>query len=137
MSYNGLEINEFPLLFYTIFHTILLLAIIAIGIVGFFVFYDKEGKKAKKRMKALDEKLHKKAAEIRLFPVRYNSLNFSILASIFNVSFVVFFDQLCCFAVSSYGRIYKERIFFFVRICYLINRHTSAIPKKPATPFCD
>ena len=47
MSYNGIEINEFPLLSYTIFHTILLLAIIAIGIVGFFAFYDKDGKKAK------------------------------------------------------------------------------------------
>ena len=55
MSYNGIEINEFPLLSYTIFHTILLLAIIAIGIVGFFVFYGKDGKKTKKRMKALDD----------------------------------------------------------------------------------
>ena len=54
MSYNGIEIKEFPLLSYAIFHTILLLAIIAIGIVGFFVFYDKDSKKAKKRMKALD-----------------------------------------------------------------------------------
>ncbi len=54
MNYNGIEINEFPLLFYTIFHTILLLTLIAVGVVGFFVFYDKDDKKAKKRMKALD-----------------------------------------------------------------------------------
>ena len=54
MNYNGIEINEFPLLFYTIFHTILLLALIAVGVIGFFVFYDKDDKKAKKRMKALD-----------------------------------------------------------------------------------
>ena len=56
MSYNGIEINEFPLLSYAIFHTILLLAIIAIGIVGFFVFYDKDDRKAKKRMAALEAK---------------------------------------------------------------------------------
>ena len=56
MNYNGIEINEFPLLFYTIFHTILLLAMIAIGIVGFFVFYDKDDRKAKKRMAALESK---------------------------------------------------------------------------------
>ena len=56
MNYNGIEINEFPLPFYTIFHTILLLAIIAIGIVGFFVFYDKDDRKAKKRMAALEAK---------------------------------------------------------------------------------
>ena len=48
MNYNGIEINEFPLLFYTIFHTILLLTLIAVGVVGFFVFYDKDGKKRRK-----------------------------------------------------------------------------------------
>ncbi len=56
MNYNGIEINEFPLLFYTIFHTILLLAVIAVGIVGFVAFYDKDDRKAKKRMAALEEK---------------------------------------------------------------------------------
>ena len=56
MSYNGIEINECPLLSYTIFHTILLLAIIAIGIVAFFVFYDKDDRKAKKRMAVLEAK---------------------------------------------------------------------------------
>ena len=53
MSYNGIEINEFPLLFYTIFHTILLLAIIAIGIVGFFVFYDKDSKKSEEKNESI------------------------------------------------------------------------------------
>lgn len=56
MNYNGIEITEAPLLFYTILHTILLLATIAIGIVGFFVFYDKDDRKAKKRMAALESK---------------------------------------------------------------------------------
>ena len=56
MNYNGIEIKEFPLLSYAIFHTILLLAIIAIGIVAFFVFYDKDDRKAKKRMAALEAK---------------------------------------------------------------------------------
>lgn len=56
MNYNGIEINEFSLLFYTIFHTILLLTLIAVGVVGFFVFYDKDDRKAKKRMAALESK---------------------------------------------------------------------------------
>ena len=56
MEYYGIEINEFPLIFYTVFHAILSLALIAIGVVGFFVFYDKDGKAAKKRMKALETK---------------------------------------------------------------------------------
>ena len=53
MTVNGIQISEFNLLANCIIYSVLLLLTLAVGVVAAILLHDKDGRRAKKRMRAL------------------------------------------------------------------------------------
>ena len=109
MTVNGVQISEFNLLASCIIYSVLLLLTLAVGVVAAILLYDKAGRRAKKRMRALAaraesdpiararlDKLRRKAGRGRKDRIASNIIIWGLLAVLIAVNLC--FATIPCWA---------------------------------------